>query len=52
MKNEMGGAYTKYGIQESCIQNIDRGKPEEKRPLGKTRLYVDGRIILKWIFKK
>jgi hypothetical protein len=38
MKNEMGGAYSTYGIQESCIQNIDGGKPEEKRPLGKTRM--------------
>jgi hypothetical protein len=26
------------------------GKPERKRPLGDPR--VDGRIILRWIFKK
>jgi hypothetical protein len=26
------------------------GKPEGKRPLGKTG--VDGRIILRWIFRK
>ena len=27
------------------------GKPEGKRPLGRPR-HVDGRIILRWIFRK
>ena len=32
------------------VYGIWVGKPEGKRPLG--RLDVDGRIILRWIFRK
>jgi hypothetical protein len=38
----MGG---KRGVNRDLV-----GKPEGKRPLGRTS--VDGRIILRWIFRK
>jgi hypothetical protein len=28
------------------------GKPEGKRPLGRPRPMIDGRIILRWVFRK
>jgi len=37
-----------YGGEERCIQGLV-GRPEIKRHIG--RPSVDGRIILKWIFK-
>jgi hypothetical protein len=37
MNNEMGGEYSKHGIQDRCIQNIGGGNPEKERPLGKTQ---------------
>ena len=32
------------------VHRVLVGKPEEKRPLGRPR--TDGRIILRWIFRK
>ena len=34
------------------IYRVLVGKPEGKRPLGRPRCRLDGRIILKWIFRK
>jgi len=48
-KNEEGGACSTYGGEERCTQGFG-GETEEKIPLGS--LDVDGRIILKWIFRK
>jgi len=45
----MGGAYSTYGGEERRIQDFD-GETCRKRPLG--RPGVDGRIILRWIFRK
>jgi hypothetical protein len=45
----MGGACGTYERQERCIQGFG-GETKGKRPLGRPRL--DGRIILKWTFKK
>ena len=45
--NEMGGACGAYG---GGVNRVLVGKPEGKRPLG--RPGVDGRIILRWIFRK
>ena len=33
-----------------CVHRVLVGKPKGKRPLGRHRL--DGRIILRWIFRK
>ena len=49
MKNEMGGAYGACEGGERCAQG-SVGKPEGKRPLGDPD--VDGRIILRWNFRK
>jgi len=38
-----------YGVGQRCIQVLV-GKLEGKRLLGRRRL--DGRIILRWIFRK
>jgi len=43
----MGGACNTYG--ERSVYGVLLGRLERKRPLG--RPSVDGRIILKWIFK-
>jgi hypothetical protein len=42
-KNEMGGACSTYGGKESLI-------PEERDHLKEPG--IDGRIILRWIFRK
>ena len=42
-KNEMGGACGAYG---GGVHRVLVGKPEGKRP------DADGRIILRWIFRK
>jgi hypothetical protein len=44
-KNEMAGACSTYGGDGRCIQGL-MGKPRERDP------DVDGRIILRYIFRK
>jgi hypothetical protein len=46
----MGEACGMYGRQEGCIQGVWWGDLRERDYL--EDLDVDGRIILKWIFKK
>ena len=48
-KNEMAGHVARMG-EGRGVHRVLVGKPEGKRPLG--RPDVDGRIILKWIFRK
>jgi len=40
-KNEMGGTYSTYGGGERCIQGFGGEGPG-----------VDGKIILRWIFRR
>ena len=47
-KNEMGGACSTNG-ERMGVYRVLVGKPEEKTPLGDPG--VDGRIILRWIFR-
>jgi hypothetical protein len=46
----MGVAYGTYGRQDRCVQDIGTGNLREKAHL--ENLGVDGKIILKWLFKK
>jgi len=48
-KNEVGGALAPMW-EGRGVHRVLVGKPEGKRPFG--RPDVDGRIILKWIFRK
>jgi len=45
----MGRACSTYGEEERCIQGFGGGNLRERDHLGDPG--VDGRIILKWIFK-
>jgi hypothetical protein len=40
--------------EKRCVHRVSAGKPERKRPLGEGGgdPVVDGRIILRWIFRK
>jgi hypothetical protein len=49
-KNEMGRACSHHEVKEMCIQNSG-GETRGKETTRKIQT-VDGRIILKWIFKK
>ena len=46
----VGGHVASVGADERCLQGFG-GEPEEKRRLGRPKR-ADGRIILKFIFKK
>jgi hypothetical protein len=46
----MGGACSRYGGEESCIQGFGWGNLRKRDHLGDPG--VDGRIILRWIFRK
>jgi len=46
----IGGACSKYGRQERCIQGFGGENVRERKQLGD--LGVDGRIIIEWILKK
>jgi hypothetical protein len=45
----MGAACSKCEEEVRCVEDLP-GKPELQRALGRKR--VDGRIILRWMFKK
>jgi hypothetical protein len=46
----MGGTYSTYGGKDRCIQDFCWGHLREGDHMGDPG--VNGRIILKWIFKK
>jgi hypothetical protein len=48
-KNVMGGACSTYGREERCIQSLE-GEPDGGVHLEDPG--IDGRIILRWIFRK
>ena len=48
--NKIGGKCGTYGVEDSCVQAFDVEKLKERSHL--YDLDVDGRIILKLVFKK
>jgi hypothetical protein len=46
----LGGACSRYGGQERCIQGFGGGDLMERDHF--EDIGIDGRIILRWIFKK
>ena len=48
--NEMGGACGTYGGRKRCVQGFGWGNLRERDHWGDQG--VDGRIILRWIFRK
>ena len=48
--NEMGGTCSAYGGEERRIQGFGGGNMKGRDHLGDSG--VDGRIILRWIFRK
>ena len=48
-RDEMGGACSTYG-ERRCVYRVLFGRYEGKKPL--VRLGVDGRVVLKSVFKK
>jgi len=46
----MGGACSTYGGEERCVQGFGWGNLKERDHLGDPG--VDGRIILRWIFRQ
>ena len=46
----MGGACRAYGVEERCIRGFEWGNQKERDHLGDPGL--DGRIILRWAFRK
>ena len=46
----MGGAFSKYGEEERCIKDFGRGNLRVRSHLEDPS--VDGRIMLRWIFRK
>jgi len=49
-KNEMVRACSRHGGEERCIHGFGGGNLRERDHLGEAG--VDGRIILRWIFRK
>ena len=49
-KNETGGACSTYGEEERCIQGFGGGKLWEREHLEDQ--VVNGRVILRWVFRK
>jgi hypothetical protein len=49
IENEMGGHVARMG-EGRDVYRVFVGKPEGKKPLGRPRR--NGRIILRWIFRK
>jgi len=46
----MGGACSEYGGKERCVQGFGGGNLRQRDKVGDAG--VDGRIILRWIFRK
>jgi hypothetical protein len=49
-KHEIGRAYSTYGVEERCIQGFWWGNMRKSGNMEDPD--VDGRIILRWIFRK